>query len=271
MSKNPAIEDLIEDIRSSAKYRRMNLPDSTLRDLLERELAVQPGPKAAVDAVRKKLHNIIAPYLGDADFPEAARLLENAFASGDASAVQGACASVLASHASTRERLSILDAFYPRLFELTGRPNTVLDLACGLNPFSFPWMGLPDGVHYHAYDIIPARVELINHYFSLQGLEPLAEVRDVLVSPPEIEADVAFLFKEAHRMEQRQRGCSRPFWQALRVRWLLVSLPPSNLTGRRDLVEKQRRLVAEALEGLPWRMVELMFANEMVFCVEKLT
>ncbi len=36
-----------------------------------------------------------------------------------------------------------------------------------------------------------------------------ARVQDILIKPPDVEADIAFFFKEAHRFEQRQHGCNR--------------------------------------------------------------
>jgi 16S rRNA (guanine(1405)-N(7))-methyltransferase len=183
--------------------------------------------------------------------------------------VKAACTAILTSHASTRERITILEEFYPRLFSCTGQPSVILDLACGLNPFTFPWMGLPLSTRYYAYDINRPRVALINHYFSLQGLTPLASTEDILVNPPQVGADVAFFFKEAHRFEQRQRGCNLAFWQALRVRYLLVSLPTSSLTGRHSLVDGHRKLVYSILTGQPWQVTEILFTNELVFCIDK--
>jgi 16S rRNA (guanine(1405)-N(7))-methyltransferase len=148
-------------------------------------------------------------------------------------------------------------------------PETVLDLACGLHPLGLPWMGLPAGARYHAYDLHRPRVELINRFFQLWGLPQLASCQDILVEPPRVEADVAFFFKEAHRFEQRQRGCNRAFWQAIRARWLLVSLPTSSLTGRRNLVEGQRALVARTVEGLGWRVQEIQAQDELIFCIQK--
>ena len=142
--------------------------------------------------------------------------------------VEQVCQTILAQHASTHERLPILEAFLPSEYlNFTGKPDIILDLACGLNPLALPWMGLPATVQYHAYDLHQPRVKMINRFFELMGLAPLAEVRDILLSPPEIEAPVAFFFKEAHRFEQRQHGCNVAFWNALRVRYLLVSLPTS--------------------------------------------
>lgn len=263
------LDVLIDELLAMRKYRDLNLPRETVRDLLVRELANARSERAAVHSVREKLHNIVAPYLGDPDYPSAAQALDKAFAGGEDAAVRAACRAILEGHASTRERIPLLEAFYSGLFAVTGLPSHVLDLACGLNPFAYRWMNLPAGVRYHAYDLHMPRVDLVNHYFQLEGLEPLAEARDILVNPPEQQAQVAFFFKEAHRFEQRRRGSCREFFQALRVHWLLVSLPQENLTGRRSLVDRQRSLIEKITAGLPWRVTELLFGTELVFCIEK--
>jgi 16S rRNA (guanine(1405)-N(7))-methyltransferase len=269
MPDNVSLDPLIADILANRKYRDLGIPTATLRDLLDKELPNHRNPKDAVQAVRKKLHNIVAGYLGDPDYPSAGQSLAAAFQSGNPEQVQAACAAVLSVHASTKERLAIITDFYPRLFAVTGQPSSILDLACGLNPLCFPWMGLPATTQYHAFDLHAPRVDFINQFFSLQGLAPLAVQQDILINPPGQAADVAFFFKEAHRFEQRQRGCNRPFWQALKVRWLLVSLPPANLTGRHSLIEGHRQLVYNNLKGLPWPVTELLFENELVFCIDK--
>ena len=130
-------------------------------------------------------------------------------------------------------------------------------------------MGLSEKINYYAYDIHQPRLTLINQFFELVGLPQLAIKQDVLVDPPQVEADVAFLFKEAHRFEQRQKGCNRPLWQALNVRYLLVSLPPQSLSGHYNLVERQRQLVQSIVKGLPWKVEEVLFKNEMVFIIDK--
>jgi 16S rRNA (guanine(1405)-N(7))-methyltransferase len=263
------LDSLIQELRSSSKYQALNLPESTVHDLLVKELSHQRTTKEALKEVRKKLHNIVALYLGDPDYPQVFTELKAAFQSGDAQVIKAACTHILNSHVSTRERIDLVDEFYARLFAITGQPHTILDLACGLNPFTFPWMGLPKDINYYAYDIHQPRVTLINQFFELAGLPQLAIKQDVLVDPPQIEADVAFLFKEAHRFEQRQKGCNRPLWEALNVRYLLVSLPPQSLSGHYNLVERQRQLVRSTLKNLPWKVEEILFKNEMVFIIDK--
>jgi 16S rRNA (guanine(1405)-N(7))-methyltransferase len=266
---NVELQPLIEEILNSRKYRGLDIPPETVEDILEKELVRHRSSKDAVKETRKKLHNIVAPYLGDPDFQSAGLVLERAFKNGDGEQARLECMKILASHASTNERIPILDVFYRRLFEVTGKPDAILDLACGLNPFSFPWMGLPASVKYYAYDLNRPRLDFIHQYFKLQGLAPLGSNADILIHPPAVEAPVGFFFKEAHRFEQRQHGCNLPFWQSLRVRYLLVSLPTNSLSGKHNLVERQRNLVYSTVQGQSWKVIELVFENEIVFCIDK--
>lgn len=262
------LEGWIGELRDGRKYRTLALPDSTLKDLILQELPRRKSKAEVMQVARKKLHNLIAPYLGDPDYPQAELDLNKAFQQDDRDAVRRICLGLLAGHASTRERILVMEEFYRQLFAFTGKPQVILDLACGLNPFAIPWMGLEDGVQYHAFDIHQPRVELINRFMQGWGLEPLACQQDILVEPPQIRADIAFFFKEAHRFEQRQHGCNRAFWQALDVKYLLVSLPTRNLTGQHSLLDRQRSLVSNTLKGLNWKVEELVFQDEMVFCIQ---
>jgi 16S rRNA (guanine(1405)-N(7))-methyltransferase len=261
------LPDLAREIQRAPKYQAMGIPDETVLDLLTQEAVRYPERRDLLKVVRRKLHNIMAPYLEDLSYPQAEAWIA-ALDPADGAAVKAVCGRILASHASSRERMPFLAEFYQRIFAVTGAPASVLDLACGLHPFSYPWMGL-DGVQFHACDIHQPRVRLINRFFERLGLQPLAEVRDVLVDPPAQTADMALIFKEAHRMEKRKPGCSRPLWQALRVRWLLVSLPAVDLSGSHDLTEKHRALVADIVNGLPWTVREIAFSNEIVFMIDK--
>lgn len=264
------MDDRIRAILDSKKYRGTDIPEETIRSLFAEEFRLGKTLKQADDQVRTKLHNIMAPYLGDPDYSRSASLISAACETGDPERIKAVCAALLESHASTRERLPILDEFYGRIFEKIGLPQSILDLACGLNPFALPWMDLPSTTRYFAFDIHGPRIELINHFLTCVDMEPLARHGDILVKPPEEAADVAFFFKEAHRFEQRRRGSSLSMWQALNVKWLLVSLPASSLSGKFDLADRQRALVSGILKGLPWRVEEILVGTELVFCIEKI-
>jgi 16S rRNA (guanine(1405)-N(7))-methyltransferase len=261
--------EMAAKIQSSKKYQDLAIPQETLLDLIQQEMARYKKSSEVMKSVRAKLHNIMAPYLGDLDYEQAEQTLQTAFESPNPAAVQETCADFLRQHDSTRERLAYIEDFYQGIFSVCEHPQRVMDLACGLNPFALPWMGLPTSIQFYAYDIHPARIRLINRFLQLSEREPLAEVRDVLVRPPQIEADAAFLFKEAHRMEKRQRGCNRELWAALKVKYLFVSLPNRSLDGRRDLRERMRHLVESSMQGQDWKLGELDFPGETVYWMRK--
>lgn len=253
---------------ASRKYKGLDLPEETIFNLIDQNLSHSKNARDVEKLVRQKLHNIIAPYLETLDYDAASAEIKT-IAPEDNEGVEKFCLKILEKHASTRERLPILVEFYRRIFETTGTPKIILDLACGLNPFALPFMNLPVSSSYRVFDLHQPRIGLINDFLLVLGRPPLAEKRDILVDPPKEPADVAFFFKEAHRFEQRQHGCNRAFWESLNVRYLLVSLPSTNLTGSRSMIDGQRILVERNIKGLPWTVQELVFETEIVFCIDK--
>lgn len=263
------VEELARELAQSKKYRQLDLCLDTVRDVIAQEARTHTGSRTALDAARKKLHNIVAPYLGDPDYPQAAARLDQAFQSRDAAQIRQACAEIMQAHVSTRERLPLLEGLYPALFALTGMPHTILDLACGLHPLSLPWMGLPATTQYHAYDILAERVGFLNHFFTLHGLASTAKVQDILVNPPTETGDVAFVFKEIHRFEQRQRGVTLKLLDALQVPYIVVSLPTQNMSGQIDFTESYRRMFYKIVGQRAWTVREVVFPGEMFFVVNK--
>jgi 16S rRNA (guanine(1405)-N(7))-methyltransferase len=266
---NPDPSELAKTILASKKYRSLNLPPETVIDLIQNALNRGYKPEKAVDDAREKLHNIIAPYLGDPDYNQAMNELRRVGFFDTGAAMQAFSLKMLESHASTKERIPELEEFYSTIRSVIGKPSIILDLACAMQPFAHPWMGLPADCRYFAYDLHQPRVDLINQYFNAARINGQAFYGDILLQPPSQQADAAFFFKEAHRFDQRQKGCNRAFWQALNVRWLVVSLPATNLTGRFDLADRQRKLVNETLTGLDWPVTEFLVGNELIFCVRK--
>ncbi|HSM23655.1 MAG TPA: hypothetical protein VK856_02205 [Anaerolineaceae bacterium] len=262
------ISTYILEILSSPKYRSIDIPEDLVESIYDQEI---PHHKKLTDlnkAVCKKLHNIVANYLGNIDYDHYEREFKQLKASDD-DQLKELCFSILSQHHSTKERLPDLDNFYSQIYQKIGKPKSILDLACGYHPFGLPWMDLDQDWKYYAFDIIKARVRLINTFFSVLEREQLAFQQDILINPPQMEADVAYFFKEAHRFEQRQRGCNRNFWQALKVKYILVSLPKASMTKRHEKTDQHRKLVYENLNGLNWKVDEFQIGNELFFLITK--
>lgn len=261
------INSLVEQIRASKKYREAGVSADTIRDILLAELAQHKKPKDALKSARRKLHEVIAPYLGDPDYERAQAEISAAFQTGDAGQVRQILQTLMAIHLSTRERLPLLDHFYSDIFALTGQPKVILDIACALNPLSFPWMNLPD-VTFYAYDIHQQRIDFLQHYFTLAGVKGGAIMQDILVHHPQESGDIALLLKETARLEKRQRGVTQPLLDALKVRYIVLSLPAHNRTGR-DTQESYRALFNRVISDRPWTVQEIHYESELVFIIDK--
>ena len=262
------VDAVVVAIKQSRKYR--DTSEETIRQLAVEAVIEHKKSKPAEKAVRKRLHSIMAPYLGDPDYAAARRLLTDSFVGGDEKVIRAACRDLMYTHLSTRERLPILDTFYRNIFAVTGPPRRLLDIACGLNPLAFPWMDLPAaGTDFIAYDIHEPRVDFLNHYFILQGLPPLAFVKDVAVGPPAESGDVALFLKEMPRFERNYPGHGRNLLNAIDARWLVVSFPTISTHGGRNLTNRYREFFYQIIDGSGWPVTELLFDTELVFCAEK--
>jgi 16S rRNA (guanine(1405)-N(7))-methyltransferase len=260
-------EAIVSSIKHSKKYR--DTYEGTIRELVRAEIPKHKRWKEVEKAVRERLHRIMAFYVGDPDYEVATIELQAAFDSGDQDTIRNTCTRILSSHASTRERLEVVDSFYSEIFAVTGKPQVILDIACALNPLTFPWMNLPTTIEYYAYDIHKARVDFLNAFFALQGLPMLAKVQDVAFEYPEQSGDVAFFLKEIHRFEQNYDKRGLALLEALRVHHLVVSFPTVSFHGGRSLTEHYRRSFYELIGSKKWPVLEFEFHTELVFCIDK--
>jgi 16S rRNA (guanine(1405)-N(7))-methyltransferase len=276
MSNEVEVEAVVTAVKQSPKYG--DTSEATIRELAEEAVRQHKKTKPAIKAVRTRLHSIMAPYLGDPDYIAEAARLDAAFAVGDTAVIEAICLDCLNAHLSTRERLPILADFYERIFAITGKPQSILDIACGLNPLALRWM-IPLSDHgfritdyelrFHAYDIHEPRIAFINRYFELEGLESLARVQDVAMAFPQEQADVALFLKEMPRFERNYGGRGRPLLEALNAKHLVISYPTISTHGGRNLTNRYRDFMYQLLQGHDWPVTELLFAGELVFIVEK--
>jgi 16S rRNA (guanine(1405)-N(7))-methyltransferase len=261
------LEAVVAAIKGSRKYRAVGV--ETIRALARQAWPEHKKAKAVEKAVRRRLHGIAAGHLGDPEYPELGRALAEALARGDAAGERALCEEALRQHLSTRERLPYVERFYAEIFEHTGVPGTLLDLACGLGPLALPWMHLPLATRVLAYDVNEPRVAMLDAWLHARGQAGGAEVRDIVLRPPSEPADVALLLKELHRLQRNYSGMAWVEWlAAIPARYLVVSLPAFSAHGGRGLVERYRDMMGRLIEGRGWAAHELLFEHEVVFCLD---
>jgi 16S rRNA (guanine(1405)-N(7))-methyltransferase len=258
-----ALEQIVAAVLDSAKYRQIE--PALVRALARRELANGARPKDAVKAVKNKLHQVAGAYQGEPLRSEAwLEAVRRAVAQGDD--LRPLCRDAMARHASTRERLPILDDFYRQLFDGLPPPRSLLDLACGLNPLALPWMNLPPGCVYYACDIYADQAALLDGWFTAAGQAGEAFQCDLLAGPPSRAADVALLLKAIPCLQQMARDIGRRLFDAIDAPVLIVSYPVHSLGGHKHAMpDHYAAEFARLLEGRPWRVETFRFATELAY------
>jgi 16S rRNA (guanine(1405)-N(7))-methyltransferase len=243
-----AVSAVAEALRSSRKYR--HLCPATLERAARRAIARHSRVKDAVRVAKGGLHQAHAAFVDTAQADRIEAFVDAMPTGGGPAETREACRRILALHASTRERLPCLDRFYRGLWEITGPPRAVLDLACGLSPFAFPWMELPAGATYRGLDADGRLVELARRFLARVPGDHAAVCADVLDLPPD-PADVVLLLKTLPCLERQEKGAGLRMVAALRARWVVASFPTRSLGGRdRGMVRGYERSAEELSRAL---------------------
>jgi 16S rRNA (guanine(1405)-N(7))-methyltransferase len=227
--------------------------------------------KEAIKATKNKLHQISGAYLEKV--PTYSRWLQNLQDIDlltNKQALKASCLQILASHASTRERLPILDNFYSELFSHLPPVKKILDIACGFNPLTIPWMPLEQDAIYWAWDIYADMIAFINSFFGLIRQPGQAEVRDVLALTTTPKVDLALILKTIPCLGQVDKSIGVQFLSVVQARYLFVSFPVSSLGGReKGMIAHYEAEFDRMVSGQTWQVKRIQFATELVFLVDK--
>jgi 16S rRNA (guanine(1405)-N(7))-methyltransferase len=261
------IDELVAAVRGSAKYR--SVCEDVVRGVGERELAKGRRLKEAIKATKKKLHQVGGAYLeGRVDY--AAWLDELRAVSGSKGDFRRACARIMGYHSSTKERSEILDTFYATVLTDLPPVRSVLDLACGLNPLAIPWMGLPDGATYYAYDVFEDMVDFLQGFMRLVPVRGEARACDVLQSCPLPRVDLALVLKSIPCLEQIDKSAGARLLEAIDANHLLVSFPVHSLGGwDKGMPANYEAHFRELVARKGWSVKRFGFATELAFLVSK--
>lgn len=264
-----ALATLIASIRGSAKYR--DVCTDVISNIGERELAKRHNLKDVIQATRNTLHQVSGAYLNSREhYTRWLSELRMAVQSQDNSVVRDVCTRIMSSHASTRERLPILDQFYTTLLAGLSPIHSVVDIACGLNPLTLPWMPLASDATYFACDISESMMSFLSACFPLLGVQGSALACDVLQCCPTQKVDVAFLLKAIPCLEQIDKRAGQTLLHAIQADVLVVSFPVRSLGGRsKGMVEHYDAHFRTLVANEPWDIQRFEFSSELVFLVRK--
>jgi 16S rRNA (guanine(1405)-N(7))-methyltransferase len=262
---------LVAAVREGAKYR--HLDTGLVETVAAAEMAKGRSFKECVKATRNKLHQVAGAYLPDR--PDYAAWQRQMAQAAGVEEQRAALRHVMAHHASTRERLPLLENFYSTLFVGLPPIHTLLDLACGLNPLATPWMPLAEGATYYGCDIYQDEIDFLNGVFlsgvlPVMGVQGQAFISNLLQATPPQRADVALLLKTIPCLEQMDKKIGSRLLAEINAPVLVVSFPARSLGGQsKGMVQNYAEHFAQLVAEQPWRITRFDFPTEMVFRIEK--
>jgi len=262
----PDVDRIIAAVAGSRRYR--HVAPSLVARVAAEELPRSTSAADAEKRTKRRLHQIFGAYASPVPYDRLLARLDET--QGDPDLFKKVTSQILTRHASTAERLDDLEAgFYERIFDITGRPLKVLDLACGFNPLTIPWMNLSPSAFYVACDIDAEMVRFLDRFLALAPVHGEARMVDLVDLTPTTSADVAFLFKAIPCLRHQTDDLLR-ILNAIQAPWLVVSFPTKSLGGRsKNMRENYRGMFNELLHGVDWERNELDFRSELVFVVRK--
>ncbi len=246
---------ILEKLLAAKKYADV-CPD-TLKRVAGECAQKYKKQKDAEKAAKEELHGITGAFMDAALIKQARQLLE----AGD---IEGA----LKLHSSTRERMP-LPEFYDDLFSRTGRPASVLDIACGLNPIFLGSIGIKTT----GIDIGGAQINLINEWAAMSGAPVECHVGDALCEDfiPEGEWELALIMKLLPVLETQKKGSAKKLLESLNVKNVAVTFPTRTLGGRKVGMEQHYTEWFEGIIPKCFTVKERYICNyELVYILERI-
>ncbi len=260
---------LVCEVLASAKYRDIS-PD-VIQHIGAQELGKRRNHKEALKHTRSKLHQVSGAYFaGNEDYAQWLNALQQVIQVGEQSALRQLCLDMMRHHASTRERLPILEQFYSTCMADLAPVHSVLDIACGLNPLAIPWMPLAAHASYYACDIHLPMLDFLAQYMTMLGIRGQTVACDVLQNCPTHEVDVALVLKTLPCLEQIDKQATHALLHSLHARSIIVSFPIHSLSGKgKGMVAYYDTHFRELVGNEPWHIRRYDLATELVFVVRK--
>ena len=206
--------------------------------------------KIILKDIRSQLHNLTGMF--QKTLKNRPRLLE-----------KNKLKELLKTHSSTAERLG----FYPELKNLifSLKINSILDLACGLNPVALA----SKNSKYYACDIKQDDLTIIKRFFkknNIKGKVFIYDLKKINNNLPK--TDLCILFKVLDIIEQKGHKLAEKIILSVRSKYVLISFATKTLSGKSMRLER-RIWLEKLLERLNYHYKIFNSKNEIFYLVEK--
>ena len=257
--------EIIQQIKSSHKYR--SICDETIQRITRSKIGQYQSDKATIKSIKTKLHQITQAFVSENSILKANHFLDEL----NSKNLNPTVKAILTLHASSKERLDFAEQLYADIFSKVGSHHqTVLDIACGFNPFLLPTLHLPIK-RLIATDINASSVNLLNRYFQLINFSGHATSSDILETIPNQPVDLCLLFKILPLLEQQQKGFSKTLINNLPAQHFAITFPTKTLSGKNiGMPHFYRTFITNTLPSSQYDyLLEKSYPNELLFIIKK--
>jgi len=262
------LEALVAEVSKGSKYALID-PHLVLQIAAE-EAERQPKLALAVKSTRTRLHQLVGAYYDKPSTYAQLQDLLKGLPDTSINSLKAFARQAMPLHASTAERLPILEDFYNRSLQKLDPVNSVLDLGCGLNPLAIPFLPLNEGFTYQATDVLIPLLDFLNAYFSKIEVKGSASLLDLSTQIPDQEVDLVIMLKLIPLLDQINKSIAPKLLQNLKARALLVSFPLKSLGGRgKGMLATYQRRFEQLSSDLVAEIDEYRFPNELVYLIRK--
>jgi len=171
----------------------------------------------------------------------------------------------LEGHKSSAERQEFYSEIYKKIFSITGMPSKILDVSCGMNPLSIPYMNFRG--EYIGTELAAKDCAALNKWFSQNKIKGKVIQVDLTKKFELPSSDVVFLFKVFDSVEEKGHKLAEEILKKLDCKYAVVSFATASVRGvkmnfpHRGWIE---RLVSRL--GLSYEKLE--FENEIFYVVK---
>lgn len=233
------MNQILEKVKAHKKYK--SIADEVVIEEIKKYLKSNPNitniDKQLIKNIRKELHLSYASFQTKKKF-QRKKYLQQIQKKLDKDLTE----KLLLITLSTKERLKDYPILYKKIFKITGQPKSVIDLGCGLNPTSFPYMNLANKkLKYYAYDIDEEDINFLNDYFTvmkkhgLNGRAAILDLRNKEKVSTLPSSDIIFLFKVIDVLDKKDHKTSEELIKTLitKTNFIVASFATRTITRKK--------------------------------------
>jgi 16S rRNA (guanine(1405)-N(7))-methyltransferase len=273
-------EEIILEIKKTKKYK--DISEDIITKETENYFRRNPSwrdhkCKFIIKEIKARLHDIHGSYQTNNKANKKKKYLEELKNNlGNLNIIN----KLLKTNRSSTERLEFYKQLYEKLFEITGKPNSISDLGCGLNPISVVYMPVYinlNNLTYYSYDINEEDNNIINEFFKIKRINGKSFVLDCssvenLRKIPN--ADVCFMFKFIDTIENNEKGHKlaeniiKYLFENDKCKFIVASFATSTIGGAR-MNFANRGWIERMLERVGFGFKKLEFKNEVFYIISR--